>query len=207
MTEPGELNIDDLLAEAENPAYRLTKTARILMGKAVGLLEEHAELDRRLAEAVLSDTTASSSLDHEAKAPGLAREVAALEQQIEDSKTPFRFVAIGRKAWADLVALHPPTKDDLKSDQRANINGQTFPPAAIAASCTSPTMTVEQVQRLEAALPDSQWMVLWDSCLAANLGGLTNPKSAIAGSILRESERSATTAANEGFHDPGSLDG
>ena len=112
------------------------------------------------------------------------------------AKSSFRFAAIGRRAWADLVAEHAPTRDDIKADPRSEVNPRTFPTAAVAASCVDPGMTLDDATRLEAALNDAQWTVLWDACLAANLGGVADPKSLIAGSVLRASEQFAITAAN-----------
>lgn len=188
-----ERSISDILADVENPSYKRAATARVLIGPAVLLLDEHAELDRRLVEELERDRTEN----REPVAPSIAQAIAELQRQIEDAHTEFRFVAIGRRAWADLVAAHPPSKEDLKRDQRAEINSVTFPVAAVAASCASPEMTVDEVKRLEAGINDTQWALLWAKCLEANLGGATTPKSAAAGSILRASGLFATTAASE----------
>lgn len=186
------MDIDALLDEMEEPAYRTSKTVRILVGKARVLLDEHEAADKALGQALEDD----ARLNREPQAPALAVQVAQLEQRVEDAKTAFRFVSIGRKKWADLVASHPPSKDVLKADPRAEVDPETFPVEAIAASLVEPLMTVEQVRRLEQSCDDAQWNVLWGACLAANVGGLESPKSVLAGSILRASELSVTTAVS-----------
>lgn len=203
MSEQGVAqDIDELLAEVEDPAYKLTKTSRVLVGKAIVLLDQHAEAEAELAQAIEDDRR----LNREPLAPTLAARVQELEAEIEASKRSFRFVSIGRKAWADLVRDHPPSKEDRKRDARSDINSETFPAAAIAASCADPKMTLEQVKRLETAIGDPQWTVLWNDCLQANLGGLSTPKSLLAGTILRASEQFATTAASGESPDQSSLD-
>ena len=193
-------DITQLLAEVENDAYKVAKTSRILVGKATALLQEHADAEAALAQAITED----SRTNREPQAIACAERVREIEDRIEDAKTAFRFVAIGRRKWADLVALHPPSKDDLKRDARADINSATFPIAAVAASCADPKMSEDEARRLEMALNDTQWQRLWSDCLEVNLGGLATPKSHLAGSILRASEPSATTAANAGFPAPSS---
>lgn len=186
-------NIDDLLDEMENPEYRASTTVRILVGKAAALLAEHAAADEAARLAVEAD----SRENREPQAPALAAKLREIEERIEDAKTAFTFRNIGRKAWADLVASNPPSKDHLKLDPQAQVNPETFPQAAIAASCASPSLTVEQVARIENAVTDAQWNALFGACLTANVGGNDSPKSVLAGLILQASERSATTAANE----------
>lgn len=185
-------DIDALLGEMEQPAFRTAKSVRILVGKARALLDEHETADKALGQALEDD----ARLNREPQAPALAAAVAELEQAVEDAKTTFRFVSIGRKKWADLVASHPPSKDVLKADPRAEVDPEVFPVEAMAASLAEPLMTVEQVGRLERSCDDAQWNVLWGACLAANVGGLESPKSVLAGSILRASELSAITAAS-----------
>jgi hypothetical protein len=123
--------------------------------------------------------------------------VRELEDQMEAAKTSFTFRAIGRKAWADLVAKHPPTKAQLKVDPQADVDPESFPVAAIAASCVEPALTLEQAQRIESAVTDVQWRVLYGACLTVNVGTSDLPKSVLAGLILQTSERSVTTAASE----------
>jgi hypothetical protein len=106
-----------------------------------------------------------------------------------------------------LLAANPPTKDQLKRDPRIDHNPETFPIAAIAASCLEPAVTVEDVGRLERALPSTVFDVLWARCIDANIGGIDAPKSAAAGLILRASERYANTSAPAASPAPSSSDG
>lgn len=183
--------IEAILAEAENPEYVRTATARVLIRQ--DLVARHAELQAELNSAIAGD-------DRENRmpvAPRVAEELLDLEAQIEQAKVEFRFRSVGRKAWADLLAKHPPTKEQVRADRRVDHNPATFPLAAIAASCVEPAMTVAEVERLERALNNSQFDTLWSKCIDANVGGLVDPKAIGASSIARRANSpsgdSATT--------------
>ena len=184
-------SIEDILAQAENPAYVRVATARVLLRQ--DLLAEHARLDAELTQAIVDDERENRI----PVAPQLMCALDELEAEIDAAKVEFRFRAIGKRPWADLLKQHPPTKDQ----QRAGLdhNPETFPAAAIAASCVEPTLTVDEAERLERALNASQFDVLWAKCIDANIGGTSDPKSSAAGLIRRANARSASsaTAADE----------
>jgi hypothetical protein len=180
-------SLDELLADAENPAYRLVTSARVLLRH--DLRQRHEEMEERLAVALAEDEREN----REPVAPDLARELVALEEEIEAAKVTIRFSPIGRRAWADLMKAHPPTKEQAK--ERLDHNPDSFPVAAIAASAIEPEISLDAAQRLERVLNDSQFNTVWAACLKANIGGVDVPKSRAAGLILRVNGASATTAA------------
>jgi hypothetical protein len=179
----------DILAEAENPDYVRVATAKVLLRQ--DLVARHTELEVELAEAIARD---SQSNDPD-EAPPIAHQLAALEDEMEAARVEFRFRNIGKKAWADLLKDHPPTKEQLAADKRVDHNPAEFPIAAMAASCQSPKMDDAAVRRLEAALTDSQFTALWRACLEANLGGADVPKSLAAGRILQVNGRYASSVS------------
>lgn len=188
MSDQGGITIDDLLAEA----VPRSATARILLRQ--DLLEEHARLDAELQAAVAAalDEVTSETRDT------LATQLAELEAQIEAAQREFTFRALGRRAWADLMAKHPPTKDQLKANPRLDHNPETFPFAAIAASCVAPALTVDHVKALDERLNVSEFDKLWVTTLEANVGADDRPKSLLAGSIRRVSAAFGRTASLEG---------
>jgi hypothetical protein len=125
----------------------------------------------------------------------LAERIHALELEAAEHTHDFVFESIGKQAWHRLLAEHPPTKK--QRDDRFEANPDTFQPAAIAACCISPAMTVEQATQLAERLSDGQWAKLWQAVADINIrdGGL--PKSELATAILRASGPSSTTAARE----------
>lgn len=158
------------------------------------LLARHAELEAELTEAHQGDLREN----REPESPRIAQQIVDLEAEIAGTEREFRFRAIGRRAWADLLAKYPPTKDQQRAHPGLDHNPDRFPVAAIAASAVAPTLTVDQAKLLEERLNLAQWEKLWGACLDANLGGSDRPLSVAAGMTLRASGGSGTTAASEG---------
>lgn len=187
-----DLSLDEVLSQAENPSYVRVATARVLLRQ--DLVAKHAELSDELEAAIQRDAT----VNERDRAPDIAKQIEALDAEIAAAKVEFRFRSIGRRAWADLLAKHPPTKQQAK-EQRVDHNPLTFPLAAIAASCVLPEgIDLDAVKRLEASLTDAQFTALWRACIDANMGGTEDPKSLTAGLIRQVSERSGRTPASEG---------
>lgn len=184
--------LSDILSQAEaNPR---TVAVKVLLRQ--DLATRHAELSAEL-DASLTREALSTSLGDGGSPRRLAEQISALEAEIEDAKVEFKFKAAGRRAWADLLAKHAPTKQQVAADKRVTFNPETFPIAAIATCCIVPEGIDEAaVHRLEDVLSDAQFSLLWNACVDANLGGGDSPKSLAAGRILQASSRSATTAAS-----------
>jgi hypothetical protein len=129
--------------------------------------------------------------------------VAEIEAKIETASRTFTFRSVPTLEWADLIAAHPPTAAQLKTDPLADHNPETFPPAATAAS-SADGLTVPQVETMRRKLQHAEWLKVWSAVLQANLGVLAPPKSMLAGVVLRRNGGSATTAAQPGSPDPSS---
>lgn len=181
-------SIDDLLAEA----VAREKSCRVLLRQ--DLLDEHDRLEAELQAELELDAREN----RDPVGPGLAVRLLAFEEEIESLRREFRFRAVGKRRWSDLLAEHPPTKEQLAKFSRLDHNPETFPVAAIAASCIDPAMSVEQVGRLEEVLNFAQFERLWECCLDVNVagGGGAGPKSLIAGPIARASAALGITAVN-----------
>lgn len=189
--------IDDLLAEVT----AREKTVKVLLDQR--LLADHERLEAELLEARLVD----DQENRDPVAPGLAEALIEFEEQIRAKRRAFRFRSIGKKPWADLLSLHPPTKEQLNVNARLDHNPETFPVAAIAASCVEPLMTVEQVGQLELAMNLAGFDKLWSACLDVNVGGGGDaPKSLVAGLIVQVSAGYGTTHVNGASPDPSSSD-
>ncbi|MGZ4465198.1 MAG: hypothetical protein ACXVW0_07565 [Nocardioides sp.] len=109
------------------------------------------------------------------RAPALGEQLRALQERISAAEVEFVFRSIGRLAWRNLVAEHPPTKEQ-REQTFADFNVDTFPVAAVAASCVAPEgVTVEGVEELAEILSEGQWNRLWATCHAANTAGGESP--------------------------------
>lgn len=195
--------LDEFLAEAEDPDHIRIVTAKVLLRQ--DLVRRHEELERQLAAAIARDATSNERKE----APIISQQILDLQDEMEAAQREFKFKNIGRKAWADLMRDHPPTKEQLQAEveaakesgrkpQHYDHNPETFPIAAIAATSHSPKMNEDDVRRFEATMTDAQFMQLWRACFTANIGGADVPKSLAAGQILRLNGQYANTAALEG---------
>lgn len=181
-------SIDEILAKASDPAYVRVATARIPLVPDE-LRERHRELDAQLKKAVEDDRQSNSIKD---SARSLAEQVEAVQAEMEAATVEFRFRSIGFRAWSDLKRAHPPTKDQLKRNARAEFDEDRFPVAAIAASCVDPEMTEEQVEALlqSPLIDEDGFNRLLGACGECNVGGGGLPKSMLAGVILRRNGQS-----------------
>lgn len=179
-------SIDDLLAEIT----AREKTVKILLDQR--LLAEHERLEAEL----VAELEVDARENRDPVGPGLAQELVEFEDKIQAARREFRFKSIGKKQWADLIAEHPPTKEQTAANVRLDHNPETFPIVAIAASCIDPVMTVAQVGQLEQALNLAQFDKLWAACLEANVGGGDSPKSWVAGPIARVNAELGITHVN-----------
>lgn len=195
-------NISDVLAQAEDAGNRRTATVSLLLRQ--DLARRHADLEADLAKAVEEDNTQNRT----PLAPGIAQQIVDLEAEMDAAKVTFVFRAVSRRQWVDMLAAHPPTKEQLKAIAATStdplrrpsleFNPDTFPVAVIAAACHDPAMTAEDAERLANSLTDSQFSSLWEAAVKVNVGS-TDPKHsrAAAGMIRRMSEQSGTIAARE----------
>jgi hypothetical protein len=171
-------DVDDWLAGYEP----VTAEARLW---PYGLVEEHMRLDEELAGHPGPD-----------RSKELAEEIAALEERAVERVRVFTFRSLGALAWADLIAKHAPTPEQLKANPGAE-HDESFIPAAMAAASVDPKLTVDQAERMHGTVSFAEWDTLWGAVLRANLGVLESfPKSALAVAIRRLSNGgSGTTAA------------
>jgi hypothetical protein len=109
-------------------------------------------------------------------APALKREADELREQAESDAVTFRFRSVGSKAWSDLLAQHPPSKEQRR-ETGVDYNPDTFPQAAIQASCADPTLDDEDAAWLVEHLSLGQFRRLWTACLEANVGPGDLPKA------------------------------
>lgn len=188
--------IDDVLTDIT------PKTKRVRVCLRGDLLQQLDDLDVELQQAVLEDRTQNRA----PLAPQIADRIAAVRREAEAAEVEFVFQAVGRRAWSDLMVANPPTPEQqaevAERGGRYEWNPETFPMAAVAASCVEPTgMTVEKVEQLYARLNDGQWLRLWkEGCLGANVTGTDIPFSAAAYAVRRVSETSTEQPATTDSH-------
>ncbi|MFE6866008.1 hypothetical protein ACFVFS_05590 [Kitasatospora sp. NPDC057692] len=145
-----------------------------LDGEASGRI---AELEARVAE--LADWQPESLADPDPRR-ALAQEIAELQDQMRDSATQFTFRALGRLAWSDLLALHPPRH------AQELYNPETLPGALVSACLVEPAMTAEEYGQLAEVLNQGQRDQLELEAWQVNNEAVSVPFS-LAASALRAS--------------------
>lgn len=176
--------LDDLLATA---APRETLVSVCGRGDLVAL---HDELTEQLAAGAGEPT-----LGGDPQIVAIAERIGEVEAEIDASSLTFRLRGLSRKAWADLLAKYPPTREQLK--RGLDNNELTFPQAAIAATVVEPELSVAKSEELAESLPMGEWMKLWTATLGLNLGSLQTPKSAAAAAVRRMNDESLATPPHE----------
>lgn len=197
-TVPKSFDVDEFLGGLT------PRTVSVRVCSRRDLLEEHKRLEAELGEV---SRTGGRGLEGNPEAERLALRLHDLEGEIEGAQREFVFRSIGARAWSDLLAKHPPSREHKKVAPGIDYDPDSFPAAAVAASAYEPELSLQQARQLEEVLTVSEWAALWGAALNANIGGDDNPKSLAAGSILRRKERSGTTAATGEFPDRSSLEG
>lgn len=189
------MNVDELIATAQH------RTEVVRICARGDLVARHAEAVHALGDA----THADDSLAGSPEITSAAGEVVSIEAEMEAATVEFTIGSVSRKRWADLLAKHPPSKEQ----RRAGLDHDpvTFPVAAIAACCKDPEMTVEQSERLADVLPPGEWVKLWSAAFRLNITETPFPKSAAATEFLQVNGHSSTTSLPEASPEEGSLAG
>lgn len=170
MTEP--FDVDALLASAA------PRTREVRVCARGDLVDRHAHLVSQLAALEKAHT---GSLAGNPEVQAVSAEIVAVEAEQEASTLTFHLTSIGRRKWAGILADHPPRKQD----KGMGYNPETFPPAAVAACCTSPALSEDQAVRLTEKLPEGEWGKLWVTCLNLNLSETPHPKLGAATELAR----------------------
>lgn len=164
MSGGKKVRIADVIASAR---LRETEVQLCLDGQLTAEADRlQAQLDAMRPRLV--DTSSLADVDPRVAVEAELAEVQAL---MRDNLTTFRFRALGRKAWSDLKAKHPPRNDSELW------NPDTFAPALIAACAIEPEMTLEDAEALFEVINTSQVADLWAAAYGANTGETKIPFS------------------------------
>lgn len=176
MSKP---DVAALLADARRPERTV---ALCLRGD---LQAEVEELERQLEEAAEAP---GDKLSDGGAARALAEQIEAMRTEMKGSTVTFRLRALSRKAFADLVAKHPPAAGDEKG-QSLGYDADSFFPALVAASAVEPELTGAQWDALlDDTLTSRQFGDLADAAMALNRRPVDVPFSFAASRTLRASE-------------------
>lgn len=189
------MNIDDLIATAQ------PRTQLVRICARGDLVAAHAEAVEALGR-VADDETASLG---DPATRDAAAAVIAVEEEMDAATVTFTVASVSRQVWNDLLAAHPPSKEQRRAGH--DHDPATFPVAAVAACVSDPEITLDQAKKLVAALPAGEWNKLWVAALSLNITETPHPKLAAATELLRVNGQSSTTSGNGASPEEGSLAG
>lgn len=173
LAKPG---LSDLLEQASLPE----KTVEVcLRGDLVAQVED---LERDLRDL----RTNTQTLADRGKARQLAEQIEQVRAEMQNSSVVFRLRGLNRKQWADLLAAHPPRRND-ETDKALGYNTETFFPALIRTCLVEPSVDDEQWERLDALLSSAQFDALVDAALAVSRRKVDVPFSFAASATLANS--------------------
>jgi hypothetical protein len=167
------------------------------------LERELQDLDEAIAK---GDRASLGGSPLRAERDALLGRLAKLRDEMQAHEHVITFQALPRRAWSDLVAMHPP-RAGVEDDQVSSANMDTFPGALIAACAVDPVMSPEQVDRLNDVLTDAQYASLYQACMVLNRAEISVPKYGIGYEALRGTERKSKPPAPGESPDGGSSAG
>lgn len=171
------VSVDELLKKAK------PRETTVPICMAGGLNARHEELSRQLAAAGDS-AWVPDSLSQQNPRLAIAEQITALEREMAEQLHVFRFRALPRSKFRKLRGAHPAREDAVPPE--GMFNGDTFPPALVAACCIDPEFTdVSQVEELYDVLGQGGYDALFTGAWQANMGVSDVPKSALASMTIR----------------------
>lgn len=171
------------VAEWQKDATPSNETVRVCFDRS--LISELEEAQAALKAAKKGMLEAPAELENH---------VQELAKKVEGKTREFVFSSIGRRAWRKLLSEHPPTdeqKDTIKDAFGNSIdnNPETFPVAAMVATCSSPGLTQDEAQWIADELPEAVYLRFWSAVLAANVHGGDEKKAVATAAAQPTDER------------------
>lgn len=190
------MDLDELIATA----VPRTKTVQVC-GRG-DLASEHESLVSELQALMLNP---DRGLGGDPEVRRVAQAISDLEDKMAAETVSVTVKALSRNAWSDLVAAHPPSREQARDGEQ--INPKSFPIAALAACSQDPEITLERAQVLAERLPIGEWQKLWSAVATLNMVQTTVPKLKAATALLATNEQSSTTSDPGGSVEAFSLGG
>lgn len=179
MAEP--INGDDLLARVQ-PKLKEFRTQLCLRPD---LIQKWEAANERLAEVTASGATNTRLAGDgpSSQAKKIAREVQAIEQEIEDASAWFEFRALPVAEYQALLVKHPPRKDN-QMDMLVGYDRDGFSDALVRACLVDPVFSDEGWKAFMATCAPSEWAELRSAVNEVNGGEVAPPKSPLASRVL-----------------------
>lgn len=152
------LDIQDLI-KAKTSAKQ---TTHVLLDP--GLEEERTAIIKELARAKSADDASNS---FKVTAPAVQERLDKLEAKIAETRVPFVFQSIGRRAYDALLDENKP-RPDHEDDKDLGFNEEEFPPRLIALSSYEPEINLEQARTIWDDWSSAETTLLFGAAVLAN---------------------------------------
>jgi len=132
------------------------------------LLDEYGRVEQELVRAETRDRMRAKTADMSVadEAPGLRKQLEELTEKIAAQTAIFRFQALPRAEWTQLVADHPPSEVDLKEGWPIDL--ETIGPPLLAACAIDPVLTLEQAEEIWSSYSAGETTALFLGAWSAN---------------------------------------
>lgn len=148
------------------------------------LLDAWEDATTELAEAQAADTTgARLSTSPSASTKKLAKRVAEIEAEIEETQAKFTLRAMSKDRWQALCDEHPPRKGN-EFDQFSGYNRDAVVDAAVRECLVDPVFDDASWVQFQDVCNPSEWAELRSMVQSVNRKVVEPPKSALASQIL-----------------------
>lgn len=169
--------IDAILSGAKKPEV----TVKLCLRTDLQDQWEKLEVELRADDAAAADTLA--------KPPGnlkLAKQIRALEAEMEKANLTLTLRAMERAPWKELLSAHPPRKD-VPTDWGMGYNPETMFDDLIGKSIVEPVLDETQLTKLLDALTAGQYDRLSNAAWTLNKSDVSVPFSPTASRIAASS--------------------
>jgi len=147
------------------------------------LVEEHAQLERQLAEA-----KPPTSLGEKPQKLVIAKRIVEVQDRMRESTVAFHLRALPTRPWTLFLAKRP-TRGEKESAESFEPREFAWQADMVSRTCTDPVMTVEQVGELVDILHHGAWVRLAAAAYVLNEGTLDVPNSEAASELIGSSEQ------------------
>jgi hypothetical protein len=157
-------NFDDIKKKASLP---VRVVPLCLAGE---LVEEHAQLERQLAE-----LKPATSLEGSGKQT-ILEALDAVRERMVDATVDFHLKALPARPWA-LFYSGMPARKEAESDEEWEPRIFAWQADMVSRVCVDPAMTADQVGELVDIIHARSWSVLANAAFMVNMGGIDIPNS------------------------------
>lgn len=171
------------MATFEEIKARATLATRVVPLCLAGeLVEEHAQLERQLAELPVATSLAGTGK------PELVEKLEAVRQRMVDASVDFHMRALPARPWG-LFYSGQPARGENETDEDFEPRMFAWQADLVSRSCVNPVMTADEVAELVDVIHARSWALLYSGAFMVNMGGIDVPNSVAVSDLIPGTEQ------------------